>query len=83
MRKRIFYHYKMVPSNLWNTFIPDTMKKIDPSEYMQKGWDSSPSGAHPYVRGSLHNKIGMWIMWTYYVLFAGMFIRSLIIVLNR
>ena len=21
-----FYHYKMVPSNLWNTFIPSTMK---------------------------------------------------------
>ena len=58
------------------------MRKIDPSEYMQKGWDSSPHLAvHPYKRGSRHNKIGMWIMWTYYVLFAGMFIR-LIWVLN-
>ena len=73
----------IVNPNFEGRNIDDTMKKIDPSEYMQKGWDSSPSGAHPYVRGSLHNKIGMWIMWTYYVLFAGMFIRSLIIVLNR
>ena len=42
------------------------------------------SGGTPtYKRGSLHNKVGMWIMWTYYVLFAGMFIRGLIIFLNR
>jgi hypothetical protein len=59
------------------------MRKIDPSEYMQKGWDSSPHLAvHPYKRGSRHNKIGMWIMWTYYVLFVTMVIR-LIVVLNR
>ena len=58
-------------------------RKIDPSEYMQKGWDSSAPGAHPYVRGSLHNKIGMTITWIYYVLFAGMFIRGLVIFLNR
>ena len=56
-------------------------RKIDPSEYMVDGWDNCPSGAHPYVRGSRHNKIGMWIMWTYYVIFTGMVIR-LIIVLN-
>ena len=58
-------------------------RQIDPSEYMQKGWDEGPIGVHPYKRGSLHNKVGMWIMWTYYVLFAGMFIRGLIIFLNR
>jgi len=58
------------------------MTKIDPSEYMQKGWDSSPHLAvHPYKRGSRHNKIGMTIMWTYYVLFTCMVIR-LIWVLN-
>ncbi len=58
------------------------MRKIDPSEYMQKGWDSSPHLAvHPYKRGSRHNKIGMWIMWTYYVIFILMVIR-LIWVLN-
>ena len=57
------------------------MRKIDPSEYMQDGQDSSPGTVHPYKRGSLHNKVGMWIMWTYYVLFTGMVIR-LIWVLN-
>ena len=81
MRKRIFYHYKMVSSSKWNTFIPDTMRKIDPKEYMQDGWDSAPGVVHPYKRGSLHNKVGMWIMWTYYVIFASMVIR-LIYVLN-
>ena len=56
-------------------------RKIDPSEYMVDGWDRQ--GTPTYKRGSLHNKVGMWIMWTYYVLFAGMFIRGLIIFLNR
>ena len=55
------------------------MKKIDPSEYMIDGWDqqSYPS----YRRGSLHNKIGMTMLWTYYALFAGMVIR-LVLILN-
>ena len=57
------------------------MKKIDPSEYMIDGWDRQ--GEVQYVRGSRHNKIGMTIMWTYYILFAGMFIRGLILFLNR
>ena len=57
------------------------MRKIDPSEYMVDGWDRQ--GTPTYKRGSLHNKVGMWIMWTYYVLFAGMFIRGLIVFLNR
>ena len=56
-------------------------RKIDPSEYMQDGWDSSAGPVHPYRRGSLHNKVGMWIMWTYYVLFTFMVVR-LIWVLN-
>jgi len=55
--------------------------RIDPKEYMQDGWDSAPGVVHPYKRGSRHNKIGMWIMWTYYVIFALMVVR-LIIVLN-
>ena len=55
------------------------MRKIDPSEYMVDGWDRQ--GTPNYVRGSRHNKIGMTIMWTYYVLFTGMVIR-LIWVLN-
>ena len=57
-------------------------RKIDTKEYMVDVWDRSPHLAvHPYKRGSLHNKIGMTVMWTYYALFAGMVIR-LIIVLN-
>ncbi len=57
------------------------MRRIDPSEYMVDGWDRQ--GTPTYKRGSLHNKVGMWIMWTYYVLFASMFIRGLILFLNR
>jgi len=56
-------------------------RRITPDDYMQKGWDSCPPGAHPYKRGSLHNKVGMWIMWTYYIVFIAMLIR-LIWVLN-
>ena len=42
-------------------------RKIDPKEYMQDGWDSSPHLAvHPYKRGSRHNRIGMWFMWIFY-----------------
>ena len=40
------------------------MRKIDPSEYMVDGWDRQ--GTPDYVRGSLHNKVGMWIMWIFY-----------------
>ena len=55
------------------------MRKIDPSEYMVDGWDRQ--GTPNYVRGARHNKIGMTIMWTYYVLFTFMVVR-LIWVLN-
>ena len=51
-------------------------------DYMVDGWDRSPHLAvHPYKRGSRHNKIGMWIMWTYYLISAMMVVR-LIWVLN-
>ena len=56
-------------------------RKIHTSEFMIDGRDRSPSGAHPYRRGSLHNKIGMTIMWTYYIIFIAMVVR-LIVVLN-
>ena len=59
------------------------MRKIDPSEYMVDGWDDCSYTAAPYKRGSLDNKIGMTVLWTYYDLFAGMFIRGLIVFLNR
>ena len=41
-------------------------KDIHTKEYMVDGWDRGPVGSHPYKRGSLHNKIGMWIMWIFY-----------------
>ena len=41
-------------------------KDIPTKEYMVDGWDRGPVGCHPYKRGSLHNKIGMWIMWIFY-----------------
>ena len=55
------------------------MRKIDPSEYMIDGWDqqSYPS----YRRGSLHNKVGMTIMWTYYLIIIFMVTR-LVWILN-
>ena len=34
--------------------------------YMPDGWDRGPTGSHPYKRGSLHNKVGMWLMWIFY-----------------
>ena len=43
-------------------------KQLDTKEYMVDGWDRGPRGSHPYKRGSLHNKIGMWIMWIFYVI---------------
>ena len=41
-------------------------KQFDTKEYMQDGWDSGPTGCHPYQRGSRHNKICMIIMWAFY-----------------
>ena len=43
-------------------------KNIPTKEYMVDGWDRSPVGSHPYKRGSRHNKIGMTIMWVFYVI---------------
>ena len=43
-------------------------KKLKTSDYMVDGWDRSPHLAvHPYKRGSRHNKIGMLIMYSFYV----------------
>ena len=51
-------------------------------DYMVDGWDRSTHlSVQRYKRGSKHNKIGMWIMWTYYILIVGMVCR-LIWVLN-
>ncbi len=55
---------------------------IPTKDYMVDGWDRSPHLAvHPYKRGSRHNRIGMWIMWSYYILIVGIICR-LIWVLN-
>ena len=44
-------------------------KNIPTKEYMVDGWDRSPHLAvHPYKRGSRHNKIGMTIMWAFYII---------------
>ena len=59
-----------------------TIQMIKHKDYMVDGWDRSPHLAvHPYKRGSRHNKVGMWIMWSYYIIFTSMVIR-LIWVLN-
>ena len=58
------------------------IQMIKTKDYMVDGWDRSPHLAvHPYKRGSRHNKVGMWIMWIYYILFTSMVIR-LICILN-
>ena len=41
-------------------------KEIPTKQYMVDGWDRGPTGCHPYKRGSLHNKIGMWNKWIFY-----------------
>ena len=43
-------------------------KELKTTDYMVDGWDRSPHLAvHPYKRGSRHNKIGMLIMYGFYV----------------
>ena len=56
-------------------------KNISTKDYMVDGWDRCSLNVHPYRRGSRHNVIGMWAMWSYYVLITLMIIR-LIVVLN-
>ena len=52
---------------------------IETKDYMVDGWDRSPHLAvHPYKRGSRHNKIGMWIMWSYYILITGIILRLIL-----
>ena len=43
-------------------------KNIPTKEYMVDGWDRCPLNVHPYKRGSRHNKIGMTIMWAFYII---------------
>ena len=41
---------------------------INTKDYMQDGWNSTSLNVHPYKRGSRHNKIGMVIMWSFYII---------------
>ena len=41
---------------------------MDTKEYMVDGWDRCNLNVHPYKRGSRHNKIGMTIMWSFYII---------------
>ena len=44
-------------------------KEFKTSDYMVDGWDRSPHLAvHPYKRVSMHNKIGIVIMHSFYVM---------------
>ncbi len=43
-------------------------KELKTTDYMVDGWDRGPIGSHPYKRGRRHNKIGMWIMWIFYII---------------
>ncbi len=54
-------------------------RQIDTKEYMQDGWDSGPTGSHPYKRGSLHNKVGMIIMWAFYGIVIVQLIHAFIV----
>ena len=42
-------------------------KELKTTDYMVDGWDRGPIGCHPYKRGSRHNKIGMAIMYLFYI----------------
>jgi hypothetical protein len=50
-------------------------KQLKTTDYMVDGWQRGPIGCHPYQRGSRHNKIGMTIMWSYYILITLMILR--------
>ena len=43
------------------------IKELKTTDYMIDGWDRGPIGCHPYKRGSRHNKIGMAIMYLFYI----------------
>ena len=55
--------------------------RIDPNTYLRSGWDN-PAPVK-YRRGNLENKISMTLLWVYMIVFAVMFVRSLIIFLNQ
>ena len=54
-------------------------KQLDTKEYMVDGWDRGPRGSHPFKRGSLHNKIGMVLMWSFYGIVIALLIHAFIV----
>ena len=55
-------------------------KELKTTDYMVDGWDRGPYGSHPYKRGSRHNKIGMWIMWIFYVIVSCQVVLALSVI---
>ena len=58
-----------------------TKRRIHEDEYMSSDIWKYNVDEPEYKRGSRHNKIGMTIMWSYYIIFVAMVVR-LIWVLN-
>ena len=55
-------------------------KELKTTDYMVDGWDRGPIGSHPYKRGSRHNKIGMWILWIFYVIVSCQVVLALTVI---
>ena len=66
----------------WDRPKKDPNRKIHPSEYYSSDiWKRDVPPVTDFKRGSTYNKVGMWVMWTYYILVTFMVLR-LIWVLN-
>ena len=55
-------------------------KELKTTDYLVDGWDRGPKGCHPYKRGSRHNKIGMWIMWLFYIVVSCQVVYALSVI---
>ena len=55
-------------------------KKLKHSDYMIDGYDRGPYGSHPYKRGSRHNKIGMAIMYLFYIVVSCQVVYALSVI---
>ena len=55
-------------------------KELKTTDYMVDGWDRGPSGCHPYKRGSRHNKIGMAIMYLFYIVVSCQVVYALSVI---
>ena len=55
-------------------------KELKTKDYMVDGWDRLPIVWHPYKRGRRHNKIGMWIMWLFYIVVSCQVVYALSVI---